>query len=82
MDYPKRYDKDGFPDDDGCYADAYETTDEIARLTAEIAVLREVLVTAKQETKWHDRRTGHKCMCVFCEAVRAALDAALGKDSE
>ena len=48
----------------------------VCSLTAENAALREVLVTAKQETKWHDRRTGHKCMCAFCEAVRAALDAA------
>ena len=54
MDYPKRYDKDGFPDDDGCYADAYETTDKITRLTAEIAVLRE------DKARW---RSAHVELC-------------------
>ena len=56
MDYPKRYDKDGFPDDDGCYADAYETTDEITRLTAENAELRSGIVTTETLCFSHEGR--------------------------
>ena len=74
MDYPKRYDKDGFPDDDGCYADAYETTDKITRLTAEIAVLREVLVNCKP---WIDHlvEAGFGKAIDLLDDIRAALDA-------
>ena len=58
------------------YIRSIRVDDQVEALEKKNAALREVLVTAKQETKWHDRRTGHKCMCAFCEAVRAALDAA------